>query len=50
LERVGTFSNRSPGAVFWHENSNGLAEIAVNHGRADRELGLAIGTPVEIVS
>ena len=26
-----------------------LAEIAVNRGRADRDLGLAIGSPVEIV-
>jgi hypothetical protein len=31
-------------------NSNGLAEIAVNQGRADRYLGLAIGTAIEIVS
>jgi S-adenosylmethionine hydrolase len=50
LERARTFSNRSPGAAFWYENSNGLAEIAVNQGRADRELGLVIGIPVEIVS
>ena len=33
-----------------YENSNGLAEIAVNQARADHELGLAIGIPVEIVS
>jgi S-adenosylmethionine hydrolase len=44
------FSDRQPGTAFWYENSNGLAEIAVNQGRADRELGLSIGTPVEIVS
>jgi S-adenosylmethionine hydrolase len=50
LERVRTFSDRPPGAAFWYENSNGLAEIAVNQGRADRDLGLSIGTPVEIVS
>ena len=50
LERERTFSDRSPGAAFWYENSNGLAEIAVNQGRADRDLGLAIGIPVEIVS
>ena len=50
LERATTFSDRSLGAAFWYENSNGLAEIAVNQGRADHELGLAIGTPVEIVS
>ena len=30
--------------------ANGLAEIAVNQGRADRDLGLGIGIPVEIVS
>jgi S-adenosylmethionine hydrolase len=49
LERAGTFSDRPPGAAFWYENSNGLAEIAVNQGRANRALGLAIGIPVEIV-
>ncbi|RUT96326.1 hypothetical protein EOD23_30790, partial [Mesorhizobium sp. USDA-HM6] len=43
------FSSRPPGTAFWYENSNGLAEIAVNQGRADGELGLAIGSPVEIV-
>jgi S-adenosyl-L-methionine hydrolase (adenosine-forming) len=50
LERARTFSDRPPGAPFWYENSNGLAEIAVNQGRADGELGLTIGTLVEVVS
>jgi len=50
LERARTFSDRPPGVAFWYENSNGLAEIAVNQGRADRDLGISIGTPVEIVS
>jgi S-adenosyl-L-methionine hydrolase (adenosine-forming) len=50
LARQRTFSDGPPGAAFWYENSNGLAEIAVNQGRADRDLGLAIGTAVEIVS
>jgi len=50
LERAKTFSDRAPGAAFWYENSNGLAEIAVNQGRADRDLGLAIGTPIERVN
>jgi S-adenosyl-L-methionine hydrolase (adenosine-forming) len=50
FERARTFSDRRPGAAFWYENSNGLAEIAVNLGRADRDLGLAIGIPVEIMS
>jgi S-adenosyl-L-methionine hydrolase (adenosine-forming) len=49
LQRAGTFSDRPPGTAFWYENSNGLAEIAVNQGRADRELGLTIGTRIEIV-
>jgi S-adenosylmethionine hydrolase len=48
LESATTFSDRPPGTAFWYENSNGLAEIAVNRGRAD-ELGLAIGSPVEII-
>ena len=50
LERARTFGDGPPGAPFWYENSNGLAEIAVNQGRADRDLGLAIGSPVEIVA
>jgi S-adenosylmethionine hydrolase len=49
LERARTFSDWPQGKAFWYENSNGLAEIAVNLGRADRDLGLAVGTPVEIV-
>jgi S-adenosylmethionine hydrolase len=48
FERARTFSDRPPGTAFWYENSNGLAEIAVNQGRADRDLGLSIGTPIEI--
>jgi S-adenosylmethionine hydrolase len=50
LERARTFSDLPPGEAFWYENSNGLAEIAVNQGRANRELGLSIGIPVDIVS
>jgi S-adenosylmethionine hydrolase len=50
LERARTFSDRSPGSAFWYQNANGLAEIAVNEGRADCELGLAIGSPVGISS
>lgn len=49
MESSFTFSDGEPGEAFWYENSNGLAEIAVNQGRADRELGLAVGSPVEIV-
>jgi S-adenosylmethionine hydrolase len=41
-----TFSAVPRGAAFWYENSNGLVEIAVNLGRADVALGLAIGSPI----
>ncbi len=50
FERARTFGDRPPGEAFWYENSNGLAEIAVNQGRADRDLGLSIGAPLAIVS
>jgi hypothetical protein len=46
--RARTFTEVPPGAPFWYENANGLAEIAVNQGRADRLLGLAIGSPIVI--
>lgn len=38
-----TFADVPAGAALWYENSNGLAEIAVNRGRADRDWGLAVG-------
>ena len=50
LTRARTFGDRPPGEAFWYENSNGLAEIAVNAGRADRGLGLAVGTTVEVIA
>jgi S-adenosyl-L-methionine hydrolase (adenosine-forming) len=49
LERARTFGDRPRGGAFWYENSNGLAEIAVNQGRADHDLGLSVGAPVKIV-
>ena len=49
LARRRTFSDVPAGEAFWYENSNGLAEVAVNAGRADTALGLAIGTPVTIL-
>ena len=45
-----TFSAVPPGEAFWYVNSNGLVEIAVNGGRADRALGLAVGSPVAILA
>jgi hypothetical protein len=44
-----TFSAVPIGRAFWYVNSNGLAEIAINRGRADAGLGLQIGSPVNIV-
>jgi S-adenosyl-L-methionine hydrolase (adenosine-forming) len=48
LRRARTFSDAAPGEAFWFENANGLAEIAVNQGRACDLLGLAPGTPVRL--
>ena len=41
-----TFGEVSPGEAFWYENANGLAEIAVNQGRADVVLGVGVGDEV----
>ncbi len=46
IERRHTFGDAEPGQLFWYENANGLAEIAVNRGRADREIGLTVGMDV----
>jgi len=48
LARRRTFADAAPGEPFWYENSSGLAEIAVNRGRADHALGIAVGTPVAV--
>lgn len=48
LPRARTFGDVPQGSAFWYENANGLAEIAVNRGRADAVLGLSIGTPVVV--
>ena len=49
LRRACTFSDVRPGEAFWYENSNGLAEIAVNAGRAADALQLAVGSPVAVL-
>jgi S-adenosylmethionine hydrolase len=48
IARARTFCEVAPGAAFWYENANGLAEIAVNRGRADEALGLAVGSEIFI--
>ena len=50
LSRERTFSSVREGAAFWYENSTGLAEIAVNGGRADAVLALRIGSKVRLVT
>lgn len=50
LARAATFSKVGEGEAFWYENANGLAEIAVNAGRAAAVLALAIGSPVRIAA
>ena len=47
LRRARTFTDAQLGTAFWYANSSGLVEIAVNRGRADRRLGIAVGTPFE---
>jgi len=48
LRRARVFSDLALGEPFWYENANGLAEIAVNQGRAADDLVLSIGSPVKI--
>jgi S-adenosyl-L-methionine hydrolase (adenosine-forming) len=50
LARADTFSDVPAGHAFWYGNSNGLAEIAVNRGRADAMLGLVVGSPVTVLA
>jgi S-adenosyl-L-methionine hydrolase (adenosine-forming) len=49
LKHARTFSDVPTGEAFWYENSNGLAEIAVNAGRAADALQLVIGSPVAVL-
>ena len=48
IARARTFSDVPKGGVFWYENANGLAEIAMNCGRADTALGLSVGSPITV--
>jgi hypothetical protein len=48
LANAATFSAVPPGAGFWYANSNGLAEIAINGGRADAALGIGVGSVVAV--
>ena len=48
LRRARTFADVAPGECLWYSNANGLAEIAVNQGRAADVLGLELGSPVMV--
>ncbi|MBK1666883.1 hypothetical protein CKO28_02350 [Rhodovibrio sodomensis] len=48
IARARTFADVAPGRALWYANSSGLAEVAVNQGRADRDLGLNVGAPVTL--
>lgn len=50
LERARTFADVPSGSAFWYANANGLAEIAVNQGRAEVVLGIEPGSPVEVLA
>lgn len=50
LTRARTFSDLPEGQGFWYENANGLVEIAVNQGRADRHFAAGVGDPIELVA
>jgi hypothetical protein len=50
LPRARTFSDVAPGDAFWYDNANGLAEIAVNRGRAADLLDLTAGSAIEVES
>jgi len=49
VEKARTFSDLPKGQAFWYENSNGLAEIAVNQGSAAQMLGLKLGNPIVVI-
>ncbi|MDE1148821.1 MAG: SAM-dependent chlorinase/fluorinase [Azospirillaceae bacterium] len=48
VEPARTFGAVPKGTPFWYVNSSGLVEIAVNQDRADRVLGLTLGTPIGV--
>jgi S-adenosylmethionine hydrolase len=49
LARARTYADVAPGALFWHENSNGLAEIAAHGAPAAEILKIPIGQRVGVV-
>ena len=50
LPRLRTFADAPVNMPFWFENANGLVEIAVNRGRADESLDLAVGDAILVTT
>ncbi len=48
LPGAATFSEVARGAAFWYQNSMGLLEVSVNQGRADQQLGIRVGSKLQI--
>ena len=48
LEYSRTFSDVSPGQLFWYRNANGLIEVAANQASAAVRLGVQVGDEVLI--
>lgn len=44
-----TFGDAPAGAAIWYENSNTLAELAINQGSAAGNCALAVGTAVSVL-
>ncbi len=47
VQHARTFSEVSPGQLFWYENSIGLVEVAANSASAQRILGAGVGCVIE---
>lgn len=46
VSQAKTFCSVPEGTPFWYKNSCGLIEVAVNRGRADKVLGMVVGTGI----
>jgi hypothetical protein len=47
VKQAGTFSDVEEQQAFWYKNSSGLIEIAINKGRAERQLSLKLGMQID---
>jgi S-adenosyl-L-methionine hydrolase (adenosine-forming) len=48
ISHARNFGAVAVGTAFWYENSHGLIEIAVNQGSASEQLGIEIGSSIEV--